>query len=145
MFGLVVGDVATAQEKDRVQRSVSSEKLEGILKDLKIKFQKSAGKSDGVHFYDFERNNFKVRLHNYHGRDLWIDVQFTDKIGLAEINEWNVRAKFSRAVLLGKGDKQMASLEAQIECQGGITDGMIRQLILRFDGEVKEFVQFLTK
>ena len=131
--------------QDKVQRTVASDKLESILKDMKINYEKTAGKKDGVYFYDFERNKFKVRLHNYNGRDLWLDVHFTDKIALEEINQWNVRAKFSRAVQLKDGDKLSTSLETQIDCEGGITDGMIRQFILRFEGEVKGFVQFLTK
>jgi len=135
-----------APVQDKVQRSVSSAKLERILADMKIKYEKkSNAKSEGVHFYDFERGNFKVRLHNYNGRDLWLDVQFTDKITPEEVNQWNVRAKFSRAVLIKDGAKQSTSLETQIDCEGGITDGMIRQFIVRFDGEVKSFVQFLTK
>ena len=137
---------AQDKDKDKVQRTVSSARLEGILQDMKIKFdKKSDAKNDGVHFYDFERNSFKIRLHNYNGRDLWLDVHFTDKISLEEINQWNIRAKFSRAVLLKTGAKQSTSLEAQIDCEGGTTDGMIRQFILRFDGEIKSFVQFLTK
>ena len=136
---------APGQTKGKVQRSVSAAKLESILEEMKIKYDKTAGKAPGVHFYDFERNSFKVRLHNYAGRDLWIDVHFTDKVTPKEVNDWNVRAKFSRAVLLKDDKKQSTSLEAQIDCEGGITDGMIRQFILRFDGEIKSFEQFLTK
>jgi len=143
---LCVVGAAAAQEKDKVQRSIPAAKLESILKEMKIKYEKTSdAKNEGVHFYDFDRNNFKVRMHNYNGRDLWLDVHFTDKISLEEVNQWNVRAKFSRAVQLNKGDKQSTSLEAQLDCDGGVTDGMIRQFILRFDGEVKAFVQFLTK
>lgn len=152
-MGVLLISTAFAQEqgqpdkidKLKVQRSVPSAKLESILEDMKIKYSKTAGKNEGIHYYDFERNNFKVRLHNYQGRDLWIDVQFTEKMSLAEVNQWNVRAKFSRAVLVKNGDKQSTSLESQIDCEGGVTDGMIRQFILRFDGEIKTFVQFLTK
>ena len=137
---------ASAQDKKgTVYRNVSTQKLESLLEDMKIDFNKTEGKSKGIWFYDFERNNFKVRLHNYQGRDLWLDVHFTDKMSLPEINEWNVRAKFSRAVQIKSGDKQSTSLESQIDCEGGVTDGMIRQFILRFDGEIKSFVQFLTK
>lgn len=152
-MGVLLISTAVAQDKGqpekidklKVQRSVPSAKLESILEDMKIKYSKTAGKNEGIHYYDFERNNFKVRLHNYQGRDLWIDVQFTEKMSLEEVNQWNVRAKFSRAVLVKNGDKQSTSLESQIDCEGGVTDGMIRQFILRFDGEIKTFVQFLTK
>lgn len=155
MSGLLLISAAVAQEKDKaekaekpqskVQRVVTSAKLESILQDMKIKYSKTAGKNEGIHYYDYERHNFKVRLHNYQGRDLWLDVHFTEKMSLEEINQWNVRAKFSRAVMVKNADKQSTSLESQIDCEGGITDGMIRQFILRFDSEIKGFVQFLTK
>ena len=152
-MGVAVVSTTFAQEKDEskkaekspVQRIVTSAKLEGILQDMKIKYSKTAGKNEGIHYYDYERNNFKVRLHNYQGRDLWLDVHFTEKMTLKEINDWNVQAKFSRAVMVKNAGKQSTSLESQIDCEGGITDGMIRQFILRFDGEIKTFVQFLTK
>jgi hypothetical protein len=153
-LALALISTSAAQDKDgkdkdkpqsKVQRLVTSAKLESILQDMKIKYSKTAGKNEGVHYYDYERNNFKVRLHNYQGRDLWLDVHFTEKMSLTEVNEWNVRAKFSRAVQVKNADKQSTSLESQIDCEGGITDGMIRQFILRFDGEIKSFVQFLTK
>ncbi len=144
-FLLVCSAAAPAQEKDKVLRSVAPARLESVLHDMKIKFEKTAGKPDGVFAYDFDRSGRKARLQNYQGRDLSIDVQFAGKISLAEINEWNTRARFSRAVLLKNGDKESTSLEAQLDCQGGVTDGMLRQFILRFDGEVKGFVQFLTK
>jgi hypothetical protein len=133
-----------AQEKAKVYRGVSAEKLEAVLKQMNIAFDKTQAKLKGVWLYDFTRNNFKVRLQNYE-RDLWIDVVFTDKIGLKEVNDWNVRAKFSRAVQLKDGERPTTSLEAQLDCDGGCTDGMIRQFITRFDGEIKSFVQFLTK
>lgn len=99
-------------DDNKVYRNVTADKLESILKDLKITFQKIKGKDEGILFYDFERNNFKIRLHNYHGKDLWIDAHFTDKLKLDEINRWNIQAKFSRAVLLTGTDRSTVSVEA---------------------------------
>src|SRR5262249_27497819 len=133
------------EESAKVYRNVTPEKLEAILADLKIKFQKVKGKEEGVAFYDFERNKYKIRLHNYQGKDLWIDAHFSDKVNLAEINQWNIRAKFSRAVLLKGDDNPSVSLEAQLDCVGGTADILIRQFIERFDGEIVQFVKFLSK
>ncbi len=135
----------TGRAQDKVYRNVSNEKLEGILKDMDITYKKSPGKKEGVFFYDYDRNNFKIRLHNYNGKDLWIDALFNDKTNLEEINKWNVRAKFSRAVFLKEGEKETISLESQVDCVGGITDGMIRQFVNRFDGEIRDFVKFISK
>jgi hypothetical protein len=142
---LVLLAAMAGADEEKAYRSVSTEKLEGILKEMKIKYKKSEGKSEGIYFYDYERNKFKIRLHNYNGKDLWIDALFTDKSSLAEINVWNKRTKFSRAVLLKNGERETISLESQIDCLGGVTDTIIRQFINRFDGEINGFVKFLVK
>ncbi|MCS7046005.1 MAG: YbjN domain-containing protein [Gemmataceae bacterium] len=138
---------ATAQEpaKTKVARHVPSEKLEAILRDMGIKYEKSSGKDKGIDYYDFQRHDVKVRLHNYHGKDLWLDVPFTDQLSLEDVNAWNMRSKFSRAVQLTNGPRTITSLEAQLDCLGGVTDAMIRQFIKRFDSEIQAFVQFLAK
>lgn len=143
--GLLLLAAAGAAQEAKVYRNVSTEKLEQILKGLDVDFKKSAGPKAGIHYYDFTRNNFKVRLHNYDGQDLWIDCIFSDKLSLEDVNRWNVKAKFSRAVLVKDGDKSSVSLENQLDCLGGVTDAIVRQFITRFDGEVKNFVQFVSK
>ncbi len=136
--------MAQAQDDKKIVHNVTNERVEAILKDLGIEYKKSAGKSEGIQFYDFERNNYKIRLHNYQGKDLWIDAFFSDALSGEEVNNWNSRAKFSRAVQL-KGEKQAVSLEAQLDCMGGVNDLIVSQFIRRFDGEVLQFVKFLAK
>lgn len=135
---------ARAQDEKKIVHNVTNDRIEAILKELGADFKKSAGKAEGISFYDFERNNYKIRLHNYDGKDLWIDAFFSDAMTPEEINAWNARAKFSRAVQL-KGDKQAVSLEAQLDCMGGVNDAIVRQFIRRFDGEVVQFVKFIAK
>jgi hypothetical protein len=130
-----------AKDAPKVYRKVSPETLEAILKDLKIDAAKSQGKVDGIHFYDYAKNDFKIRLHNYQGKDLWIDAQFPDKLSLENVNKWNVMAKFSRAVRL-KSDGEPVALEAQLDCLGGTTDAIVRQFIERFDGELIQFSKY---
>jgi hypothetical protein len=132
---------AKSQTQAVVYHTVSSAKLEAILKDLEIAFQKTPGKKDGIFSYDFERHGVKVRLYNYGGDDLWIESYFTEKANLADVNRWNMRAKFSRAVLVKAGET--VSLEGQIDCTLGLTDGMIRQFVERFDIEIQGFNKFL--
>ena len=137
----LAGSTATAQE---VYRIVTAEKLEGILKELNINFKKAPSKTDGV--YDYERNGLKIRLNNYGGRDLWIEAVFNERLTLEEINRWNIQAKFSRAVLIKdkETNKETISLESQIDCQGGITDNIIKLFINRFDGELRDFSKYLA-
>jgi hypothetical protein len=131
-------------KKEKVYRGLPSKELESTLKDLKIAFKKAPGNKEGTFFYDFERNNFKIRLYNYNGGDLWIDAVFP-KVDLKDINRWNQDAKFSRAVLFKDGDGQSTSLENQLDCRGGVTLGMVRQFIRRFENEVQAFAKSLPK
>lgn len=146
--GTAQDDVKKPEQKvepKKVYRNVSTEKLESILKDLKIDFERGKSKDDGVAVYTFEKQGRSLRLKNHGGKDLWIDTEYTaEKITPEMVNEWNVQAKFSRAVRL-KGDKGIVSLEAQLDCVGGATDAIIRQFITRFEGEVQRFTQFSKK
>jgi hypothetical protein len=137
--------LAAAEDQVMVFHSVTGAKLEAILKELGIDFKKAPGNKEGVFSYDFERQGHKVRLYNYGGDDLWIETDFTDKATLDEANRWNMRAKFSRAVLVKDAKNTTLSLESQIDCTLGITDGMIRQFVSHFDNEIQAFVKFRKK
>jgi hypothetical protein len=139
-LALAIPAAAPAQE---VFKNVSSVRLEKLLADMDISYKKVNGTRDGVYFYDFTRNNYKIRLHNYEGKDLWIDALFSDRMSPENVNRWNVQAKFSRCVLLTNNDKNTVSLENQIDCLGGCTDAIIRQFITRFDTEVRNFAAFV--
>src|SRR3974377_1825978 len=139
--------IASPAGGQQVYKSVTTDKLEKILAELKVDYKKTSGDKANVHFYDFTRNGFKIRLHNYEGKDLWIDALFTDPVAPEDVNRWNVRAKFSRAVLLKdkNAGKTTVSLENQFDCTGGCTDAFVRQFIVRFDGEVRDFAEFVRK
>ena len=128
-------------KKEKVYRGLPTKELENTLKELKISFKKAPGNKEGTYFYDFEHDKFKIRLTNY-GNDLWIDAVFP-KVSLKEINRWNQDAKFSRAVLFKDGDNESTSLENQLDCRGGVTLGMVRQFIRRFDNEIQAFAKFI--
>src|SRR5262245_54478442 len=145
----LLASLPAAAQDAKVLNRVAADKLEALLKDLKIDFKKSPHeKTKGAFRYDYERNEFKIRLINFNGEDLWIESLFNDKLTLEDVNGWNVKAKFTRCVLIPAGDDKklpVVSLEAQLDCFGGVTEGMIRQFIGRFDGELKEFASFISK
>lgn len=138
-----LGSAMAGMAQEKVYPVVPTDKLESILKSLDIEFKKNPGKKEGTFFYRFDRDKYDVVLHYYHGKELWIDVQFNDKASLETVNGWNRRAKFSRALLLKKDEKTSITLESQLDCRGGVTEGMIRQFIRRFEGEVRDFVKHL--
>lgn len=142
---LVLGQAGQAAgDKQKVYRNIAGDHLEGILKEMDISFKKSTGKTDSIVYLDFEKGKFKFRLHNYNGNDLWIDAVFPGST-LEQVNRWNRKTLSSRAVLF-TGDKQASTyLECQLDCQGGVTDGMIRRFIQRFELDAATFAKFIGK
>lgn len=136
---------AAADEPDKVYNQIPADRLEKLLGAMDIKYTKLPAKKDGVDFYDLQSSGRVLRLHNYGGQDLWLDCVFTEKLSLADVNGWNTKTKYSRAVLLKQDDKITISLESQLDCLGGVTDAIVRQFVRRFDGEVKAFEKYLSK
>jgi hypothetical protein len=137
---LVLPAPSLAQDKETVYRKVSPGVLEDILRDLEIRFKK--GSSEDRVYWDFERNKYKVRLTSYDGKDLMLDALF-NPVAVERLNAWNVRAKFSRAVLYPGNGKPYTALEANLDCLGGVTPAAIKQFLRRFEAEVKNFSQYL--
>lgn len=137
-------DVAGQEKKNRVMPKVTAEALEGVLKSLELMYKKETEK-DKVDAYTFQRGDTKIRLVNYGGEDLWIEAVFDKKITLPQANQWNTEAKYTRCVLLENDGKFTASFEMQLDCSRGVTDGMMRQFLIRFGGELKEFQKFIGK
>lgn len=131
-----------AQTPQPVYKNVSSEMLERILKDIGIAYKKSAGAKGSVS-YEYNREGYTIRLQNYEGKDLWLEALFGDRLALGDVNGWNIRAKFSRCVLLQSAGKSSMSLENQFDCLGGCTDQNVRQFILRFDQELRNFAAYV--
>lgn len=134
-----------AVEEEEVITKVTGDRLEKILKELKIKFKKVPAKEADISTYELERDSFKVRLHNFKGEDLMLDAVFKE-MPLAEVNKYNSGRKFIRVVLYepDKGKKYTA-LEANLDCTGGVSDRILRYFIGTFDGELREFAGFIGK
>ena len=138
---LLVQDVVS---QTKIARNVSNDAVEAILKSLQLKYTKIEPKdkdSATMHF-EFLRGEQTCRLKNY-GSDLWLECIVEKKVTLEDINRWNADAKFSRLVLIEDNQKTIVSLEAQLDCLGGVTDAMIKQYLVRFDEEAKKFAKFV--
>jgi hypothetical protein len=146
VFGFILLLPAAAPAQERVFKTVSGNLLEQLLSGMNIQYRKSKGSRDGISLYDYtNRDNHNIRLQNFDGKDLWIEYDLNGGASLDEVNSWNVRAKFSRAVLVRDKNRTHVSLEFQLDCLGGVTEGMIRQLINRFDGEIRDFHKHLKR
>jgi len=142
VIALVTPHVALAQAK--VSRDVSNETVEKVLQGIGLKFTKAPPKDKdaALLYFEFTRSDLPVRLKNY-GKDLWIETTVDKKLRLDDVNRWNADAKFSRLVLIENKDSTTLSLEAQLDCTGGVTEAAIRQFVNRFDEETKKFAKFV--
>lgn len=127
---------------DQFFAPVTSAKIEGVLKSLNIAFEKTELKDGAGAFYDFEANNFKLRLVNFGGKDLMIDAHFK-KIALEDVNRWNLEKKFIRAVSYNVKGQEYSALEANLDCEVGTTDGILRNFIIGFQEDVKQFAKYV--
>jgi hypothetical protein len=134
-----------AVREEEVVTKATSDRLEKILKGMEIPYKKAAGKAEDTFSYEFERDAFKVRLHNFKGEDLMLQAAFK-AISPADVNKYNFNRKFIRVVLYqpDKG-KSYTALETNLDCQGGVSDRIIRYFIETFDGELIEFAKFIAK
>jgi Putative bacterial sensory transduction regulator len=138
--------VSPAVAEEETFKNVTPERLERILRDLNIDFKKSQDKRNNNWFYyDFERTNLKIRLTDFGGEDLMIDCVY-NMAPLTKVNQWNIKRTFVRAVFYpGNNNNPHTTLEANLDCLGGTSDGIIRYFITSFDGEAKAFDEYLRK
>jgi len=127
---------------DQMYAPVTSQKIEAVLKSLNIAYEKTDLKNDAGSFYDFEASNFKLRLVNFAGKDLMIDAHFK-KIPLEDVNRWNLEKKFIRAVSYSAKGPDYSALEANLDCEIGTTDGILRNFIVGFQEDVKQFAKYV--
>jgi hypothetical protein len=115
-----------------------------MLKSEKLEFKKTENAaSRGTWFYDFKRGTFNLRLTYFDGKDLMIDNFFARGVPLDKVNDWNKKAKFSRASLHRDKEGEYLMLEFNLDVVGGITRGNVKQFIARFEQECGNFDRFI--
>jgi hypothetical protein len=138
-FAKIAGGAAALDEP--IYAKVTPERLDAILKGLNIDYKK-LGEKDGSVAYEYTANNHQLRLVSFGGEDLMIDAHFK-KLPLADVNEYNLQRKFIRCVAYKVEGKEYTSLEANLDCIGGVSDGIIRHFIRAFDEEVQAFTKYV--
>jgi len=138
---LLLAGVAHAQE-EKIFKKLTPEETDELLKKFDIDFKKVDSKTPGTYFYDFKRKNFEVRFYHFEGKDVMLDAVFP-KASIERVNEWNIRAKFSRACLQRNPKGEYVTLESNLDLVGGVTEGAFKQFFLSFDEELKTFAVFL--
>jgi len=129
-------------KEEETYKVVSEAQLEKILEGLKYTVKKSMNVNGTATFFDFESKGYKMRLTSFGGKDLMIDVIFK-KSDLDTINKWNVKRNFIRAVLYS-GNPDYTSLEANLDCSGGVSESIVRYFINTFNEEARQFDKYLN-
>src|SRR5262249_47789362 len=122
---------------DAILTEVTSEKLENILKTQGVSYQKKTNNA-GVVMFDFELNGQKLRMYNFGSKDLMIDAHFR-KISYEDANRYNLNRKFVRVVNYKGKDTEYTALENNLDCEPGVTEGMVRNWITAFGDDAKHF------
>lgn len=129
---------------DKVFTGISNDKLESILKDMKVVYKKSQSKDMVTTLYDYESRNLKLRIYNFGGKDLMVDAIFK-KIPLEQVNKYNFDRKFIRTVLYSPPNaNEYTALESNLDCTAGTSENIIRRFILGFEEEAVRFLAFVN-
>jgi hypothetical protein len=134
-------DKAAEPVLEKVFKSMTPADAEAFLGKMEIDFKKAESKVVGTSFYDFKRKNFTMRFYCFDGKDLMLDAVFP-AMPLERVNDWNIKAKFSRATLQRDARGPFVTLESNLDLLGGVTEGTLKQFVLSFEDEVRLFAKY---
>ena len=133
-----------AQPDDKVIRALMPDQAADLLKSLNLDFKKEHVEKAQVHYFDFTRNKFKIRLHLMNaGKELMLDALFP-VAPLNQVNQWNVKARFTRAVIDRDKQGQYTALESNLNLAGGVTLEAVKLFFVSFDEELAAFQKFIA-
>ncbi|MBI2805903.1 MAG: YbjN domain-containing protein [Planctomycetes bacterium] len=138
---IFIGPRAAAQD-DKVFRAVTPAAVEATLKDLKIEFKKATSKKGDEHYFDFQRETYRIRLTHFSPQELMLDCVFRG-LPVEKVNQWNTVTKLARASWHKDSTGEFSILEYGLDISGGATAGTIKQFITRFEDELKKYDKFL--
>jgi hypothetical protein len=134
---------AHAQD-DKAFRELTSDAAEKLLKELKIEYTKSSAKKGDEHYYDFQRNNFKIRLTYVSPKELMLDCVFRG-VPLEKVNQYNTITRVARAIWQRDNSGSFTLLEYGLDISGGATVGTLKQYLTRFDDELRTYDKFVAE
>jgi hypothetical protein len=142
---LALAPASPGQEGEAgILKTLPTKTLEAILGDLGIEAEKSdlpgrdGNPVPGMYVYKYKHNNRETLLFYFGGKELMLQNS-RPAVPLQKANDWNVLAHFSRAYNV----QNKTIFEWNLDCEGGVTRGIVKQFFRRFDSEMKKFEQFL--
>jgi len=133
----------------KVIKAVSAEQLVAILKSLDIPFEQGTDE-ENCPYFKMKLSDVGVQLLCYGPDDdnktyssLQLHSGFkTDGIPLTSINRWNRRRRFSRAYI---DDEKDPHLESDLDLEGGVTIGAIKEFIKTYRVSCIVFIADLSE
>lgn len=129
----------TPVPEEVVFEKVSEKDLDGLLENLKIEFEKKTVGEAVV--YLFGRRGHRVQLTSLGGADLVLSASFPP-LTLEKVNRYNHDRKFIRVANVAVGEQEVTSLQANLDCTGGVTPSIVRHFLLVFGDEVEAFARY---
>src|SRR5437868_2896183 len=114
---IVVAPTTFAQD-DRVFRELKLEATEKLLQELKIEFNKTVSPKGEETYFEYKRDNYRIRLTQYSAQELKLDCVFRG-VPLDKVNLWNMAARFSKATHHKDGNAEITMLEYALDISGG--------------------------
>jgi primary-amine oxidase len=131
-----------AQAQENSFKSVSPEQMQKILTGLNITYNVEKG----GHVTFKMGTKYNVFLESFmNGKVLVASCNNFPGVTLERINQWNNEMALSRAILRQDKSKNTSysRLEADINCELGVTPGMVDGFLKAFQQSVQEFDKFL--
>lgn len=129
-------------QEEVVHRKFPEESLDALLKNLKIEYEKK--NLGAAVLYFFGRRGHRVQLTSLGGTDLVLSASFPP-LPLEKVNRYNHDRKFIRVANVSVKDQQVTSLQANLDCTGGVTESIVRHFLLVFGDEVEAFERYAGK
>jgi len=138
--------IQSATKPEPVYSRITPERLETLLKNLKIDYNKAPLKQIvGGFAYDFTAHQQRLVLSYLGEQELMLEAQFKE-IPLEKANAFNLQRKFIRvAVQSAPNADAYTALKANLDLVGGVTDTIVQNFVLAFEEEVRGFAEFLKK
>lgn len=118
-----------------------------VLDEMEIKFEQTID-NEGDPKLVFDIDEYRTSLFFYSCNAelecrsllLYSAYSLTDGGSLENVNNWNQRKRFTRAFMEKDGD---ITLESDLQVEGGITPGAIKEFIFRFQRMLPEFLKHI--
>lgn len=131
---LVVAAAESGAQGPRRFDRLTGDSFESALKDIGTRYQR-----EGNVFFLNVLPNAKTKIEIYEPLQAAVGFHTFPGITLTQVNDWNIKAVFSRAVHLGNDNPPGARLESDFDCDGGFDTRGVTRFLERYTKSLRDF------